>query len=108
MPRSVGKGFIPYLTTNDGRTIQYPDPLIQVNDTIVYNFETGKICDFAKFEIGNLVMVTKGGNIGRIGILEHLEDHPGAFNIAHVRDSAGHVFATRSNNIFVIGKGEEP
>lgn len=125
------KSLVPYLTTNDGRTIRYPDPLIQVNDTIVYNFETGKILDFAKFEIGNLVMVTKGSNIGRIGTLINIENHPGSFNIAHVKDSVGHTFATRyvfniiyiyyyiesyyiinflhrTSNIFVIGKDQKP
>jgi len=53
-------------------------------------------------------MVTGGNNIGRVGILQHIEKHPGSFDIAHVKDSLGHAFATRASNIFVIGEGKKP
>ena len=33
--------------------------------------------------------------------------HFGSFDIVLIRDAAGHEFATRLNNVFVIGKGEE-
>ena len=64
---------IPYIATNDGRTLRYPDPLIKVNDTVKIDLETGKVVDYIKFENGNLVMVTKGRNAGRVGILHHIE-----------------------------------
>lgn len=53
-------------------------------------------------------MVVGGNNIGRIGTLTSVERHPGSFDIAHVRDSLGHVFATRLGNIFIVGDGKEP
>lgn len=53
-------------------------------------------------------MVTGGNNIGRVGILQHVEKHPGNFDIVHVRDATGQSFATRINNIFVIGEGKKP
>jgi len=53
-------------------------------------------------------LVTGGNNIGRVGILQHVEKHPGSFDIAHVKDSNGHAFATRIGNIFVIGEGKKP
>ena len=53
-------------------------------------------------------MTTGGNNIGRIGILQHVEKHPGSFDIAHVKDSAGNSYATRIGNIFVIGEGKKP
>ena len=53
-------------------------------------------------------MTTGGNNIGRIGILQHVEKHPGSFDIAHVKDSAGNAYATRIGNIFVIGEGKKP
>jgi len=53
-------------------------------------------------------MITGGNNIGRIGTLQSLEKHPGSFEIAHVRDSTGHLFATRLMNVMVIGDGKEP
>ena len=66
-----------------------------------------QIVEFIKFEIGNLVMITKGRNTGRVGVLTHKESHPGDFDICHVKDSTGAVFATRLDNVFVIGKGAE-
>jgi ribosomal protein S4E len=102
------KKAIPYVATSDGRTIRYPDPLIKVNDTVKIDLETGKIVDFVKLEIGNLVMITGGRNAGRVGILHHIERHEGSFNIAHIKDSAGQAFATRLNNVFVIGNESRP
>ena len=53
-------------------------------------------------------MTTGGNNIGRVGILQHVEKHPGSFDIAHIKDTHGHTFATRVGNIFVIGEGKKP
>lgn len=64
---------IPYIATNDGRTIRYPDPTIKVNDTVKIDLESGKIVDHIKFESGNLVMITRGRNTGRVGILHSIE-----------------------------------
>lgn len=61
-----------------------------------------------KFENGASVLVTGGNNIGRVGILQHVERHPGSFDIAHIKDSNGHSFATRIGNIFIIGEGKKP
>jgi len=108
--RKIGVGMrgVPWITTHDGRTIRYPDPLIKVHDTIQYDIATGKITDHIKFETGQLCMVTGGHNLGRVGIVTHRERHPGSFDIVHVKDSAGQVFATRLHNIFIIGKGNKP
>jgi len=99
---------IPYITTYDGRTIRYPDPLIKANDTIKIEIETGKIVEFVKFDIGNIVMVTGGRNRGRIGVIKHREKHKGSFEIIHVQDAVGQEFATRLGNVFTIGKGNKP
>jgi len=104
----VGLKGIPYCSTHDGRTFRYPDPEVAVNDTIRFNLKTKQIIDFVKFETGNLVMVTGGRNCGRIGIITSKEKHPGSFDIVHIRDSAGHSFATRLAYTFVIGKGNHP
>jgi len=104
----TGPKNVPYLYTSDGRTIRYPDPLVKVNDSIRLDINTGKIMDFIKFEPGNLCMVTGGRNTGRVGSIMHRERHPGSFDIVHVKDANGHVFATRLAYIFVIGKGAKP
>ena len=52
-------------------------------------------------------MIIGGNNIGRVGVLQHIEKHPSSFDIAHIKDSNGHSFATRSSNVFVIGEGKK-
>jgi small subunit ribosomal protein S4e len=37
-----------------------------------------------------------------------IEKHQGSFDIAHVKDVNGEVFATRLSNVFVIGDGKTP
>ena len=81
---------------------------MQVNDTIMFDIESGKIKDFAKFDIGQLVMVTGGHNNGRVGVVQQREKHKGSFDIVHIEDAAGNQFATRITNVFVIGKGNKP
>jgi len=103
-----GPKAVPYCVTHDGRTIRYPDPDIKVNDTVRLDTETNKILDYVKFEAGNVVMIRGGNNIGRVGVITHRERHPGSFEICHVKDAVGHVFATRLDNVFVIGKGTKP
>jgi small subunit ribosomal protein S4e len=99
---------IPYAITHEGRTIRYPDPDIKANDTVRVDVASGKILDFAKFEAGNVVMTSSGNNIGRVGVIVHRERHPGSFEIVHIKDAVGHTFATRLQNVFVIGKGNKP
>merc|ERR1712241_1599352 len=104
---AVGPKGVPYVTTHDGRTIRYPDPLVKVNDTIQLDIATSKIMDFIKFDSGNLCMITGGRNLGRVGIITTREKPPGSFDICHIKDALGHTFATRLNNVFVIGKGHK-
>jgi len=103
----MGPKGVPFVVTHDGRTIRYPDPLVKANDTIKLNIASGKIEDIVKFDSGNLCMVTGGHNLGRVGLITHRERHPGGFDIVHVKDTSGHSFATRLNNIFIIGKGNK-
>jgi small subunit ribosomal protein S4e len=103
--RGVGPRRVPYITTHDGRTIRYPDPLIKKHDSVKFNLRTGKITDFIKFETGNLAMVTGGRNLGRVGVITSKEKHPGSFEIIHLKDAGGNEFSTRLTNVFVIGKG---
>merc|ERR1712012_749995 len=105
---STGPKGVPYLHTSDGRTIRYPDPNAKVNDSIQLDLATNKVQDIITFEVGNLCMVTGGANAGRVGTMISREKHPGSFDIVHIKDSQGHVFATRLNYVFVIGKGNKP
>merc|ERR1712179_802496 len=104
----TGPNGVPYLHTSDGRTIRYPDPNAKVNDSIQLDLATNKVQDCIKFEVGNLCMITGGANSGRVGTMVSREKHPGSFDICHIKDSQGHLFATRLAYVFVIGKGIKP
>jgi len=100
----VTTGRVPVLTTHDGRRIRYPSLKIQRGDTVVVDHRTGKITDSLRLKKDAIVMLVGGANRGRIGKAVTLERHPGGFGITHVQDEAGNEFATRSSNVFVIGK----
>jgi len=104
---ATGARKVPYITTHDGRTIRYPDPLIKPNDTIKFDIKQNKITDVVKFDVGNLVAITGGRNMGRVGTITHRERHQGSFDIVHVKDAIGQTFATRLANTFVIGRGNQ-
>ena len=73
---------------------------MKANDTIRVDLSTGKILDFAKFEPGNVVMIAAGNSMGRVGVIQHRDRHPGSFEIIHVKDAVGHTVATRLQNVF--------
>ena len=50
--RALGPNKIPYIVTHDGRTIRYPDPKINVGDSIKLELATNKITEVLPFEIG--------------------------------------------------------
>lgn len=100
------KGVIPYVSTHDGRTIRFADPNWAVNDSIRFNMETGKVEGHYQFQVGALSMIIRGNNIGRIGVIVHVEKHQGSFDIVHIKDKRGNKFATRLANAFIIGDDE--
>ncbi len=48
----MGANKIPYIVTHDARTIRYPQPDINVLDTIKLNLKTGAVEDVFRFESG--------------------------------------------------------
>jgi len=98
---------VPFLVTHDARTIRYPNPDINVNDSVILDIESGAITDHVKFDTGNLCMITGGHNLGRVGVITSRDKHPGSFDIVHVKDATGATFATRLSNVFIIGRGKQ-
>jgi len=104
----IGKQKIPYIVTHDGRTIRFPHPDIQLHDSVKVNLAKGEVESVVKFQNGCMVLLTGGNNIGRIGILENVDKHPGSWAIAKVKDSRGQRFSTRLSNVICIGDGKTP
>jgi small subunit ribosomal protein S4e len=101
-------GTIPYVSTHDGRTIRFADPVWKVGDTVRFDLSTGKVTAHYAFEAGQVCMITRGANVGRVGEIVTIEKHPGSNEIVRLRDKKGNSFATRTENVFVIGQGKEP
>ena len=101
--RSMANKKIPFITTSDGRTIRYPNPHIKEHDTIKLNLENNEIVDYYKYKIGAQVLIVGGNNIGRAGVIEKIEKHPGSYEIVYIKDTTGKDFSTRLTNIFIIG-----
>jgi len=101
-------GTVPYIVSHDGRTIRYPDPNYKKGDTVKFDIKANKITGHLKFEAGSLAMITRGHNIGRVGVVVSKERHPGSFDIVHLKDRKGNTFATRTNYVFIIGETNKP
>jgi len=106
--KELGANKIPYVVTNDSRTLRFPHPDINLHDTLKLDIDSKKVLDVAKFEVGNLCYVISGNNIGRVGVLTHIESHLNSHEIVHLKDEANKKFATRQENVMIIGKGLKP
>lgn len=116
--QKVEKGHkaVTHITTHDGRTVRFPHPDVQVHDTVRFNLETQEIdrsigngleSSYLKMTNGNMCLVTRGNNIGRVGTLIHRDRIPGSFDMVHLKDKSGASFCTRLKNIMVIGLGDK-
>uniref|UniRef100_A0A8C9GRT4 40S ribosomal protein S4 n=1 Tax=Piliocolobus tephrosceles TaxID=591936 RepID=A0A8C9GRT4_9PRIM len=101
------KGRLAIAVTHDGRSIPYIHPEVKANDTVRLDLETGKVLEYLKFQVGNMVMVTAGHSVGRVGVISAIDKNIGTYDIIHVKDSRGKVFATRLSNVFVIGDAKK-
>eukprot|EP00382_Lankesteria_abbotti_P002557 CAMPEP_0113846140 /NCGR_PEP_ID=MMETSP0372-20130328/1142_1 /TAXON_ID=340204 /ORGANISM="Lankesteria abbotti" /LENGTH=253 /DNA_ID=CAMNT_0000815251 /DNA_START=1 /DNA_END=762 /DNA_ORIENTATION=+ /assembly_acc=CAM_ASM_000359 len=107
----LGPGSIPYAVTHDGRTIRYVHPEVRPHDSVLFDLNEGKMATnmqeddpWIKFTPGNVCMITGGNNVGRVGTIVDRERHPGSVEVVHVKDPRNQTFATRVDNVFVIGK----
>lgn len=103
-----GKEGIPYIVTNDGRTIRFPHPSIKINDTVKLNLKTGKVDSFIGLNVNTMAYVTGGSNCGRIGSITRIEKHAGSYTMVHLTDKEGNQFITRIDNVFAIGESGSP
>merc|ERR1711912_80027 len=104
---ALGAKGVPCISTHDGRTIRYPDPLAKNNDVVKVDLATGKATDLIKMELGATCVITKGQNQGRIGVITQREKHVGSFEIVHIKDTKQRSFATRISNVFCIAAKDD-
>jgi len=114
--KMIAKNNVPYIVTHDGRTIRYPNPDIKVGDTVEFQIMSKnerdeesnyKVTNWIKADTGNLCVITGGHNIGRIGTTQSAVKKAGSATMVKVKDTVGHSFNTKKENIFVIGKGSK-
>lgn len=106
--KQMGANKICYIVTHDARTIRFAEPSIAVNDTVKYDLEKKQITEVYKFEVGNVAYVSDGNNKGRVGVITHITKLDGNHDIITLRDKSSHVFTTRIEYVFIIGKADEP
>lgn len=58
-------------------------------------------------KVGNIAFVVNGNNRGRVGIIDHINKFDGNHDLISIKDANGHVFATRTDYVMVIGKGDK-
>jgi small subunit ribosomal protein S4e len=104
----TGAGGVPYLVTHDGRTVRYPSVGVNVGDTVEYSLVDNKITNWIKCETGNVCMITRGANIGRVGTITSAKKFLGSSTMVYLKDTTGKTFSTRKENVFTIGKGIKP
>merc|ERR1711939_658 len=63
--------------------------------------------DMIKFETGATVVITKGQNQGRVGVITGRDKHIGSFEIVHIKDTKQRSFATRISNVFCIASKDD-
>lgn len=92
-------------TTHDGRTIRYLQPGVHKNDSLLFDLKENKVKQVIKFGVGNLCMVVKGNNAGRVGKISHLDEPIGTEMSVTLTDAKNHKFITLARNCVVLGEG---
>ena len=104
---TTGEKGIFYGLTHDGHNLRFLDVSIMTSDVLKYNLKTGAIEEVVKFETGALAQITGGKNCGRVGKITSITHYDGSYTMVQLVDTEGHKFITRTENVFVIGKGEK-
>lgn len=102
--KQVGPNKIPYIVTNDGRTLRFVDSHVKLNDSLKLDLNTGEVQESFPMASGSLAFVSDGTNRGRVGTIVHISKLDANFDLVTLKDVSGHTFTTRINYVFVIGR----
>ncbi len=75
MSKHKGTKGINILFTNDSRNIVYEKDDIQINDSVNFDFKTGKITGKIPFEQGKKIIVFSGKNSGKVGLIKEINSN---------------------------------
>lgn len=98
---------VPYIYTRSGGSFRYCDPAIGIKDTIKVCNKTNTVIEHLPFAYDMKAFIVRGKNMGCVGTIKNIEKHDGGNDIAYIEDSVGRGFATRSDNVFIIGDADK-
>ncbi|MCL4398221.1 MAG: S4 domain-containing protein [Candidatus Parvarchaeota archaeon] len=75
MSKHKGKGSKDILFTSDARNLAYDKDDVQINDSVILDFTSGKIKDKIPFEQGKEVIVFNGKNAGKTGKIKEINGY---------------------------------
>jgi len=99
MNKTIIKGNKIQLNLHDGKNIITDKKDIKTKDTVVFSLVDKKISDIYKYEKGAKVVVIKGNNMGKVGIIENINDKVGLVTL----QSENEKINVPIKYIFVIG-----
>ncbi|WP_434731827.1 30S ribosomal protein S4e [Thermogladius sp. KZ2Tp1] len=111
--KTTVKGGHIQLNLHDGRNvlIRVNDPRNPVEDvyetlgTVQLSLADNKIVDYIPLAENNLVIISGGRNVGRVGLLKKVHRGMGVKrSVAVIEDRIGNLFQTSLNYVFVIGR----
>ncbi|MGC9181351.1 30S ribosomal protein S4e [Thermogladius sp.] len=111
--KTTVKGGHIQLNLHDGRNvlIRVNDPRNPVEDvyetlgTVQLSLADNKIVDYIPLAENNLVIISGGRNVGRVGLLKKVHRGMGVKrSVAVIEDRNGNLFQTSLNYVFVIGR----
>lgn len=102
--KQILKKNIPVVYTKDGSSFRFSDREIVKGDTVKIDLETSRIIDFIHLGVGKLAFVSKGKNMGCVGVVTHIEEKGHSEPIIKLKDKNNRTFATQKSNLLVIGK----
>nr|7QCA_SE0 Chain SE0, 40S ribosomal protein S4 [Spraguea lophii 42_110]7QJH_RE0 Chain RE0, 40S ribosomal protein S4 [Spraguea lophii 42_110]7QJH_SE0 Chain SE0, 40S ribosomal protein S4 [Spraguea lophii 42_110]8BR3_SE0 Chain SE0, 40S ribosomal protein S4 [Spraguea lophii 42_110]8P5D_SE0 Chain SE0, 40S ribosomal protein S4 [Spraguea lophii 42_110]8P60_RE0 Chain RE0, 40S ribosomal protein S4 [Spraguea lophii 42_110]8P60_SE0 Chain SE0, 40S ribosomal protein S4 [Spraguea lophii 42_110] len=106
--KKVVKGNIPHTYTSCGGSFKYADPSISIGDSVKIDIKTSKIVENSSLEVGKVVYLIKGKNIGCLGVITGIEKREGTHDIVNIVDKVGRNFSTIFSNILVVGADDNP
>jgi small subunit ribosomal protein S4e len=74
MSKHKGSRGINVIFTNDARNIVYDKDDIQINDSVTFDFASGKVTSKIPFEQGKKIIVFSGKNAGKTGTIKEINN----------------------------------